>query len=100
MKVRIWKAKVGHVKPEISLVISIIAGAEIGGTAWITSLLRPGDDDSLHQSGRAVDLDTTGTETNKELLRYLRRSLSDEYDVIMEDIDEANEHIHVEYDPS
>jgi len=99
MKLRIWKAKIGHVKPEISVVLSILAGAPFDGTAWITSLLRPEDDGSLHQSGRAVDLDTTSTDMNAELHRYLKRSLSDEYDVLLEDRATANEHIHIEYDP-
>jgi hypothetical protein len=100
MKVRIWKTKVRGTRPEIWGILSIVSGAPFDGTAWITSLRRPGDEDSLHQSGHAVDLDTTSTETNVELKRYLTRSLSDEYDVLLEDRAEANEHIHIEYDPN
>lgn len=56
---------------------------------------------SLHYLDRALDLRTHhlpgGSE--KDVVRDLKHALGLDYDVILEDLDTPNEHIHLEWDP-
>lgn len=56
---------------------------------------------SLHYVGLAIDLrsNTIPGPDVKGVVEMLRRALSIEYNVILEDNDTPNEHIHVEYQP-
>ena len=55
---------------------------------------------SKHYKGLAFDIRTKGTGMAKRLHGDIQRSLAHiGYDVILEDLEGDNEHIHVEYDP-
>lgn len=90
--------------PEILLAIIVAQGVwERSGVRdlTITSLLDGEHSvNSLHYRGKAVDLRTKGTGLSRRLFEALRAALpASLYDVILEDKDGVNEHIHVEYDP-
>ncbi len=54
---------------------------------------------SLHYRGYAIDLRTKGTGLAERLFQELQRALPSDYDVVLEDKDGENEHIHIEWDP-
>lgn len=56
---------------------------------------------SLHPKGYAFDLRTHNVPPAELLILVgeLRAALGDEFDVVLEDHRQENEHIHVEYDP-
>lgn len=55
---------------------------------------------SFHYKGLAVDIRTKGTGISRRLFEGVRKALpANLYDVILEDKDGLNEHLHVEYDP-
>jgi hypothetical protein len=54
---------------------------------------------SLHYEGKAMDLRTKGTGMMERLFQELKRALPPGYDVVLEDKEGVNEHIHVEWDP-
>ena len=57
-------------------------------------------DDSLHYEGNAIDVRTKNYTGDKTALRNeIAFALGDEFDVILESLGEANEHLHIEYDP-
>jgi hypothetical protein len=91
-------------QPEILLAIMIADGvyASCGvRDLMITSLLDGvHSTNSLHYKGLAVDLRTKGTGLAQRLFDGVRKALpSTLYDVILENKDQENEHIHIEYDP-
>jgi hypothetical protein len=58
---------------------------------------------SAHYAGLAVDLRTKNFPGKVEKFEFVDRvkaRLGDRYDVILEDLDGPNEHLHVELDPS
>ena len=55
---------------------------------------------SLHYRGRALDFRTKNYTGDKQALRdEIKEALGEEFDVLLEDPDGDNEHLHVEYDP-
>lgn len=70
---------------------------------WITSG-RDGTHraDSLHYRDRALDFRTHHllTPEKQRLANAVRKRLGAEYQVILESVGEANEHLHVEHDPA
>lgn len=92
------------VRPEILLAISIVQGAyERCGVkdVMVTALLDGTHmEGSLHYKGLAADFRTKGTGLAKRLFDEVRKSLPvSQYDVLLENLDQAEEHIHVEFDP-
>jgi len=58
-------------------------------------------DASLHSKGRALDFRTHDYHGDVEkLVQDIRDALGENFDVVLEDLNGANEHIHVEYDPT
>lgn len=56
---------------------------------------------SLHYGGYALDFRTKNFTGDKlALVEDLREALGAEFDVILESLGKANEHLHVEYDPT
>jgi len=104
MNVQFWKPEtLVELKPQMNVVIGMIRQYEPNDAdriAWVTSVTRPKDHGSLHRHGHALDFDTTDTEENKDLTAYLMKNLPLEFDVLLEDEGEENEHIHVEFDPT
>lgn len=102
------EVEVGPIGPGLQPVWAVVASAPYQGQAWVTSL-----DNGTHMTGSkhdpsadtgyhvaAVDFDCMSTEANQRLTTHLQSYLPPEYDVIMEDAGEENEHIHVEHDPT
>lgn len=92
------------VQPEILIAISIVQGAyeRVGvKDCMITSLLDGTHMvGSLHYKGYAADFRTKGTGLAKRLFDEVRKALPpNQYDVLLENLDQPNEHIHVEFDP-
>lgn len=56
---------------------------------------------SLHPKGLALDFRTKTIKTKEGKLQFHRDIADDllEFDVLLEDLGRANEHLHVEYDP-
>lgn len=55
---------------------------------------------SLHFQGRALDFRTKDFEGDKRaLLAELKEALGENFDVVLEDENGPNQHIHVEHDP-
>ena len=55
---------------------------------------------SLHYKGRALDFRTKNYTGDKQALRdEIKEALGEEFDVLLEDPDGENQHIHVEYQP-
>lgn len=54
---------------------------------------------SLHYRGLAVDFRTKHTTRMPEVVKALKATLGSDYDVLWEQRGQANEHLHVEYDP-
>lgn len=58
---------------------------------------------SLHYKGWAIDIrtkDLPDLETKEKLVAQLKASLTNDYDVVFEDVGGNNEHVHLEYDVS
>jgi hypothetical protein len=87
------------ISPEITAIFPVIAKIwmEMGQTLVITSVCDgKHSENSLHYSGRAIDCRTRyfSTEQKQELLQRVKMSLTDEFDVVLEDT-----HLHIEFDP-
>lgn len=56
---------------------------------------------SLHYADRALDLRSYHLQSGEEqqVVDELRQVLGLDYDVLLEDLDTVNEHIHLEWDP-
>jgi|WetSurSiteA1Bulk_404760.scaffolds.fasta_scaffold33823_4 hypothetical protein len=55
---------------------------------------------SKHYEGKAFDLRTKATGLSRRIAQGVKDLLAPVgYDVILEDVDQDNEHLHVEYDP-
>lgn len=57
---------------------------------------------SLHYKGRAIDIRTNHIRDRSEkgsLIGEIRYALGDDFDVVFEAENAANEHLHIEYDP-
>lgn len=56
---------------------------------------------SLHYQDKALDLRSHNLISGSEkfVVADLKRALGSDYDVILEDLDTPNEHIHLEWDP-
>jgi hypothetical protein len=60
-------------------------------------------DDSKHYSDEAFDVRTKNIYTDaikKRMVQEIKDSLGENFDVILEGEGTANEHLHIEYDPS
>lgn len=95
----------GGVTPELSLglVVANEVYALYGANMVITYILdgnhKP---NSLHYEGRAADLRTHNIPDHvdkQELLAELRNRLGPDFDVLLEDEGNPNEHIHIEFHP-
>lgn len=67
-------------------------------TSWADSVHKK---DSLHYSGRAIDLRVhhVPEKFRDAVVSALATSLGPDFDVLWESKDSPNEHLHVEYDP-
>lgn len=56
---------------------------------------------SWHYKGRAIDLRTNDlpADVSLDIHLELRGELDHEFDILLESVGRANEHIHIEYDP-
>lgn len=82
-------------------VLSYVFGG-LGLDCWVTSVVRPGDVDSLHAYGMAVDVDapTKLTEGTWYAIKTQTRGLlKDDYDVVTHRGRSGKMHCHTEYDP-
>lgn len=95
----------GGIKPETIVGMLIVqdcyerSGAELVITSCVDSRHKSG---SLHYAGKAFDCRTKGVmarETVVPLSLAIREALGPEWDVILEDHDGGNEHLHLEFDP-
>jgi hypothetical protein len=81
-----------------AVVVAAPVFAAYGLDCWITSWVRPDDDDSLHKYGMAVDLDTSLKTASLKLLlaieAEIQRLLGENYFVTYH-----KSHFHIEYDP-
>ena len=93
------------ITPEMAVGVVLIAGVftQLAVEGCITSV---GDGvhmtNSKHYKGNAVDLRSkTLADPNLKatVVQTLRYTLGEQFDVILEQLGQANEHIHVEYDP-
>ena len=76
--------------------------AKQGFDCWITSATDGVHKrDSLHKRGLAIDFRTKHVPRNKmqKIHGAIKQHLSPQYDVLWEDVNGVNEHLHVEYDP-
>ncbi len=94
-----------NIQPEAVVGMMIVnncyerSGSELVITSCNDSRHRSG---SLHYSGRAFDCRTKwvmARESIGPLFDSIVDSLGSEFDVVLEDFEGENEHIHVEYDP-
>lgn len=96
-----------HVSSPIGLALSMLAGAPLDGTFWITAV-----ENGQHMDGSehdpetdpqdesdALDGDALSTSANLRVGAYLDQYLPPTFDVIVEDRGGENEHIHIEHDP-
>lgn len=97
--------RLAGVKPELAIGMIIVnnqyerAGAELIVTSCNDSTHGSG---SLHYAGRAFDCRTKWVMSRESVLPLhdaIRDALGEEWDVVLEDYDGDNEHIHVEWDP-
>jgi hypothetical protein len=59
-------------------------------------------ENSLHGKGYALDIRTnhiSNTNNKMEIFRRCKEALGSQFDVILEDVNGINEHLHVEFDP-
>jgi len=81
-----------------AVVVAAPVFAAYGLDCWITSWVRPEDDDSLHKYGMAVDLDTSNKAASLKLLlaieAEIQRLLGSNYYVLYH-----KSHFHIECDP-
>lgn len=76
--------------------------AHHGFDCYLTSLVRPGDEASLHGYGYAADFDASivvGTAAGRAIRDELQTNLGAQYQVIWHAVPEGRFHIHVEFDP-
>lgn len=95
--------KLGGLVPQMALGAFIVAEVYYGHGASCT-VTSANDSkhgtDSLHYQGRALDFRTKDFAGDKQaLLAELKEALGENYDVVLEDADGPNQHIHVEYQP-
>lgn len=93
-----------RMQPEILLAVIIAMGAfETAGVRemMVTSICDGTHmKGSLHYAGMAVDIRTKGTGMSQRLYDAVRKALpANLYDVLLENKDQDNEHIHIEYQP-
>lgn len=107
--------KIGGVKAHTVLAMMVVEELLLKKGLWtplvVTSCLRIGSaiGAGLHGTGDALDLrvhyfftEKKGTDRELSLTMLatsIKGALGDELDVVLEDPNEGNEHIHVEYDP-
>ena len=75
---------------------------EFGVECIVTSIHDKGHGkNSLHFSGNAVDFRTHNVPRSQldGLVQRVRKNIGCDFDVILEFLNEANEHLHVEYQP-
>ena len=99
-------ADITNLNDEIKSTFDEIKSAWENNTNNLTPVITSGNDSthsegSLHFSDDAIDLranNLTDTEA-EEIVNELEAALGDDYDVIYENTNSANDHIHIEYDP-
>ena len=95
--------KIAGVRPEILIGLDIAEEIYKGRTLpmWVTSVTDGQHmNGSLHYKGLAADLRTKGTGSASPLCNDLKKALNPlGFDVILEDLEGDNEHIHIEFDP-
>lgn len=95
--------KLGGLVPQMALGAMVVAEVYYGHSASCT--ITSANDSkhgerSLHFQGRALDFRTKDFAGDKhQLLAELKEALGENFDVVLEALGEANEHVHVEYDP-
>ena len=95
--------RLADLSPQIVLAAMVVQECyrERGGVATITSANDSAHSEkSLHYKGCALDFRTRDFTGDKHaLVSLIRASLGENFDVVLEDPDGENQHIHVEYDP-
>lgn len=97
--------RIEGLRPEIVLAIVLVQPLffERGIPLVITSVVDgKHSKGSRHYVGLAVDLrskQVDGFKQKADLLHEMKKVLGDQYDVILEDQGEVNEHYHIEFDP-
>lgn len=101
--------KLDKLTPQMALgaIIAMKVFQEITGAEAILTSVSEGrhSEKSLHYSGCAIDLRTKNiVGMNREgmckvVTRQIADNLGANFDVILESLGKANEHIHIEYDP-
>ena len=73
------------------------------GHGWIITSINDGyhSHTSFHYSGNAIDYRTKHIPRDKveDLAKDIKEALGVDFDVILESLNETNEHLHVEYQP-
>lgn len=91
-------------RPEIYSILPVLDavfsfhGQDCVITSANDKLHKPG---SLHYVDKAIDLRSHDLPSGSEqvIVNEIREAIGQDYDVIFEDQDTPNEHIHLEYDP-
>lgn len=92
-------------KPEIVLALMLVQPIFLErGLPMVITSIRDGKhmEGSLHYKGLAVDLRSKHIPTLKEkedVLHNIKKVLGEQFDVLLENIDKAQEHYHIEFDP-
>jgi hypothetical protein len=88
-------------QPPVPLALSLLATAPADLNVWVTSVSgKEHSEGSLHPHGAAIDLDCERSTANHLLRTLCEQHLPDAFDVVREDAGEANDHVHIEYDPA
>lgn len=92
------------IKPEMQEVSQIVLKAfnAEGFDCWLTSAVRPEDDDSLHGYGFAQDYDSSSDVPKNAGMRIrsqVQGALGSQFDVLWHKTENDLYHLHVEFDP-
>jgi len=93
--------RMAGVKPEMMVVLDVVpvVFARFGYDCWLTSCVRNGDGTSKHDSGEAMDFDSSVNvpeATGHEIAFRVNQTLSRDYDALWHG---PRFHLHVEHDP-
>ena len=103
-RLKIHSASLKGIEPEMAVVLQEApkSFARYGVDCYLTSGVRPKDDDSLHGYGMAADFDSSvhvPESLGKQIAADLQEHLGPEFYCVWHKTKRGNWHLHVEFDP-